>query len=63
MKSKKYWRVDRYKWLNDHPYPKDGFDTLEQAQIWCAEITKVHSDRFYPEMQNGKWQVFQDVPT
>ena len=59
----KYWKADRYKFQKEHPYPKDGFATFEEAEANCAEIRKVHTDRFYPyQLPNGRWGTKQDVP-
>jgi hypothetical protein len=59
----KYWKVDRNRWLDTHPSPKGGFSTEREAEAWCVEIRKVHSDKFYPHMlDDGAWIVMQDVP-
>jgi hypothetical protein len=59
----KYWKVDRNKWLDEHPMPTGGFTTAEEAETWCVEIRKIHTDRFNPLiLDSGRWTVEQDIP-
>jgi hypothetical protein len=59
----KYWKTDRDKWHVRHPFPEGGFATEREAEAYCVEIRKVHTDKFRPKMLNdGGWTVEQDVP-
>ena len=58
----KHWKTDRYKWLEKHPYPENGFGSLAEAQDHCRQIRQVHTDKFTPlALPNGRWTVEQDI--
>ena len=57
-----YWKISRDEFLRTHPFPEGGFASRIAAQHWCDEISKVHADAFRPiPLQNGRWNVEQDV--
>ena len=59
----KHWKSSRDEFYRKHPFPEGGFATKLEAEAWCAEIRKVHTDRFYPHMlDDGGWTVMQDIP-
>lgn len=41
----KYWKVDRYKWLEENPY-RGPYESFSEAKDWQERISKVHADSF-----------------
>ena len=50
----KYWKTDRNRWLDTHPF--------DSSEAWCAEIRKVHTDTFRVVPVEGGFVVEQGVP-
>ena len=58
--SKKYWKVNRYEFLEKNPY-LGPWEKKEDAQAWADKASAVHSDRFTVIPTHEGWHVEQDV--
>lgn len=56
----KYWKANRYAFLDAHPY-KGPYDREEDAVAWAAQVQAVHADRFDVIKTERGYEVVQDV--
>ena len=55
-----YWRTDRSRFLETHPY-EGPYPTREDAERWCENIRRVHTDTFRVISTPRGFEVEQDV--